>query len=236
MISRTLFSSEHEEYRRQVKRFLTDEIMPHHERWEDQQHVDRSIWNRARALGHLCQTMPEEYGGAGVDRLFSVVQMEESTKAGASGLGFGLHSDIVANYINNFGSHEQKLKYLPAMATGELVGAIAMTEPGTGSDLQAIKTTAVLDGDHYVLNGSKTFITNGLLSDMVVVVVKTGDSLKGAQNLSLLLVDAKSEGFSKGKPLKKIGMKAQDTCELFFDNVEVPRINCSVRREKASSC
>lgn len=225
MMPRTIFTPEHEEYRRQVRRFFEEEIVPHHARWEDQQHVDRKIWNRAGELGHLCMTMPEAYGGSGVDRLFSVVQMEEQCRVGASGIGFSLHNDIVANYINNFGTEEQKKKYLPKMASGEMVGAIAMTEPGTGSDLQGVKTTAVLRGDHYVLNGSKIFITNGYLSDLVVVVAKTGPASGGAESISLLLVETNSNGFTKGSPLKKVGMKAQDTCELFFNNVVVPKEN-----------
>jgi alkylation response protein AidB-like acyl-CoA dehydrogenase len=225
MIPRTLFGPEHDEFRRNVRRFMEQEIAPNHERWEEQQCVDRSIWNRAGELGMLCMTMPEEYGGSGADRLFSVVMMEEQMRIGASGLGFGLQSDIVANYINNFGTHEQKLQWLPKMATGEVVSAIAMTEPGTGSDLQAVKTTAVIDGDDYVINGSKTFITNGLLADLVIVVAKTGTTGEGAKDISLILIEADRAGFSKGKPLKKIGMKAQDTCELFFQNVRVPRSN-----------
>jgi len=225
VIPRTLFSAEHEDFRKTFRRFIDEEIVPHHERWEDQQCVDRAIWNRAGELGFLCVTMPEEYGGAGADRLYSVAMMEEQARAGTSGLGISLHTDIVANYINNFGNVEQKKQWLPRMATGELVSAIAMTEPGTGSDLQAVKTTAVLDGDHYVLNGSKTFITNGLLCDLVIVVARTGTSGQGAQDISLLLVEANSPGFTKGKPLKKIGMKAQDTCELFFENVRVPKQN-----------
>lgn len=225
MIPRTLFSPEHDEFRRNVRRFIEEEIVPHHERWEEQQCVDRAIWNRAGELGMLCMTMPEEYGGAGADRLFSTVMIEELARAGASGIGFPLHSDIVANYINNFGSDEQKRCWLPKMASGELVTAIAMTEPGTGSDLQAVKTGAVVDGDDYVINGSKTFITNGLLCDLVIVVARTGGVGGGAKDISLILVEADRVGFTKGKPLKKVGMKAQDTCELFFENVRVPRSN-----------
>jgi alkylation response protein AidB-like acyl-CoA dehydrogenase len=213
MIPRTLFSPEHNEFRRNVRRFIEEEIVPHHARWEEQQCVDRAIWNRAGALGMLCMTMPEEYGGVGVDRLFSAIMLEELARAGASGIGFPLHSDIVANYINNFGSDEQKQHWLPKMAAGETVTAIAMTEPGTGSDLQAITTSAVIDGDDYVING-----------DLVIVVVNTGGS-GGAKNISLILVEADRAGFTKGKPLNKIGMKAQDTCELFFDNVRVPCSN-----------
>jgi alkylation response protein AidB-like acyl-CoA dehydrogenase len=225
VIPRTLFSAEHEEFRKNVRRFFADEIMPHHDQWEEQQHVDRKIWNRAGELGFLCLTMPEEYGGAGADRLYSTIIMEEQTFAGASGVGFSVHSDIIANYIFNFGTPEQKKKWLPKMASGEAIGAVAMTEPGTGSDLQSIKTRAVKDGDDYVINGSKIFITNGYLSDIVVVAVKTGDSGEGAKDVSLVLVEADRPGFSKAKPLKKVGMKAQDTCELFFENVRVPRSN-----------
>ena len=225
MIPRTLFTAEHEDFRKTVKRFFAEEVVPHRDAWEAQQHVDRKLWNKAGELGLLCVTMPEEYGGLGVDRSYSAILMEEQSYAGDSGVGFSLHSDIVAPYINNFGTPEQKANYLPRMATGELVGAIAMTEPGTGSDLQAVKTTAVLDGDHYILNGSKIFITNGYLSDLVIVVAKTGNSGEGAKDISLLLVEASSPGFSKGKPLHKVGMKAQDTCELFFKDVRVPKDN-----------
>ena len=225
MIPRTIFTAEHEDFRKTVKRFFAEEVVPHREAWEAQQHVDRGLWNKAGEMGLLCITMPEEYGGLGVDRSYSAILMEEQSYAGDSGVGFSLHSDIVAPYINNFGTKDQKAKYLPKMATGELVGAIAMTEPGTGSDLQAVKTTAVADGDDYILNGSKIFITNGYLSDLVIVVVKTGNSGEGAKDISLLLVEAASEGFSKGKPLNKVGMKAQDTCELFFNNVRVPKAN-----------
>ncbi len=225
MIPRTLFTAEHEDFRKTVKRFFAEQVVPHREAWEAQQHVDRSLWIKAGELGLLCVTMPEQYGGLGVDRSYSAILMEEQSYAGDSGVGFSLHSDIVAPYINNFGMPEQKGRYLPKMATGELVGAIAMTEPGTGSDLQAVKTTATLDGDHYVLNGSKIFITNGYLCDLVIVVAKTGNSGEGAKDMSLLLVEAASEGFSKGKPLQKVGMKSQDTCELFFNNVRVPKEN-----------
>ncbi len=231
MIPRTIFTAEHEDFRKTVKRFFAEEVVPHREAWEAQQHVDRGLWNKAGEMGLLCVTMPEEYGGLAVDRSYSAILMEEQSYAGDSGVGFSLHSDIVAPYINNFGTKEQKAHYLPKMATGELVGAIAMTEPGTGSDLQAVKTTAVLDGDDYVLNGSKIFITNGYLCDLVVVVAKTGNSGEGAKDISLLIVEAASEGFSKGKPLNKVGMKSQDTCELFFNNVRVPKANLLGGRE-----
>ena len=168
--------------------------------------------------------MPEEYGGGGVDRTFSIILMEELARAGASGPGFGLHSEIVAPYINRYGSPEQKEEYLPKMAKGEIIGAIAMTEPGAGSDLQAVRTTAIKDGNELVINGSKTFITNGAMADVVIVVCKT-DPEAGARGTSLVLVEADTEGFRKGRNLEKIGMKAQDTSELFFNEARVPMTN-----------
>ena len=223
-IPRTLFDEDHVAFRDSVRRFLESEVAPFHDHWEEQGHVDRQIWNKAGANGFLCPTMPEAYGGAGVDKRFSVVVMEEGARINATGMGWGLHSEIVAPYLLHYGSEHLKRKYLPGMASGELVGAIAMTEPAAGSDLQGVRTTAVRDGDHYILNGSKIFITNGYLSDLVIVVAKT-DATKGAKGTSLLVVDTSMAGFTKGKPLKKAGMKAQDTCELFFDNVRVPAEN-----------
>ncbi|MEG1490292.1 acyl-CoA dehydrogenase family protein [Acinetobacter sp.] len=225
MLPRNLFTAEHEAFRETVRKFYEKEVVPNIEKYEQQQHVDRDLWNKAGAMGLLCATMPEAYGGSGVDRLYSMILIEEQAYAMDSSTGFSLHSDIVANYLNNFGNEAQKKDWLPKMASGETVTAIAMTEPGTGSDLQAVRTTAVLEGDDYVINGSKIFITNGYLCDMVIVVCKTGSSDKGSANLSLLIVEADRAGFSKGKPLNKIGMKGQDTCELFFDNVRVPKEN-----------
>ena len=225
MLPRNLFTAEHEAFRETVRKFYEKEVVPNIEKYEQQQHVDRDLWNKAGAMGLLCATMPEAYGGSGVDRLYSMILIEEQAYAMDSSTGFSLHSDIVANYLNNFGNEAQKKDWLPKMASGETVTAIAMTEPGTGSDLQAVRTTAVLEGDDYVINGSKIFITNGYLCDMVIVVCKTGSSDKGSANLSLLIVEADQAGFSKGKPLNKIGMKGQDTCELFFDNVRVPKEN-----------
>lgn len=225
LLPRTLFNEEHEAFRETVRKFYEKEVISHTERFEQQQHVDRELWNKAGNLGLLCPTLPEQYGGSGVDRRYSMILIEEQAYAGDSATGFSLHSDIVANYILNFGNEEQKLKWLPKMASGEIITAIAMTEHGTGSDLQAIRTSAVLDGDDYVINGSKIFITNGYLCDMAIVVCKTGDSDKGSANLSLIMIEADRAGFSKGKPLNKIGMKGQDTCELFFDNVRVPKEN-----------
>mgnify|MGYP000495257721 FL=1 len=225
MLPRTLFNTEHEAFRETVRKFYAKEVVPNIEKYEQQQHVDRELWNKAGAMGLLCATMPEAYGGSGVDRLYSMILIEEQAYAMDSSTGFSLHSDIVANYINNFGSEAQKHYWLTRMASGETVTAIAMTEPGTGSDLQAVRTTAVLDGDDYIINGSKIFITNGYLCDMAIVVCKTGNNEKGSANLSLIIVEADRAGFSKGKPLNKIGMKGQDTCELFFDHVRVPKEN-----------
>jgi len=225
MLPRNLFNTEHEAFRETVRKFYAKEVVSNIEKYEQQQHVDRELWNKAGAMGLLCATMPEAYGGSGVDRLYSMILIEEQAYAMDSSTGFSLHSDIVANYINNFGNEAQKHYWLTRMASGETVTAIAMTEPGTGSDLQAVRTTAVLDGDDYIINGSKIFITNGYLCDMAIVVCKTGDSEKGSANLSLIIVEADRAGFSKGKPLNKIGMKGQDTCELFFDHVRVPKEN-----------
>ena len=225
MLPRNLFNTEHEAFRETVRKFYAKEVVPNIEKYEQQQHVDRELWNKAGTMGLLCATMPEAYGGSGVDRLYSMILIEEQAYAMDSSTGFSLHSDIVANYINNFGNEAQKHYWLTRMASGETVTAIAMSQPGTGSDLQAVRTTAVLDGDDYIINGSKIFITNGYLCDMAVVVCKTGDTDKGSANLSLIIVEADRVGFSKGKPLNKIGMKGQDTCELFFDHVRVPKEN-----------
>jgi len=224
MIPRTLFSADHETFRDSVRRFMESEVMPHEERWQEQGYVDREVWTKAGANGFLCPSMPEAYGGADADKLYSVILIEEQARANSSSLGFGLHSEIVAPYLFNYGNEHIKQTYLPKMAAGEMIGAIAMSEPGAGSDLQAVKTTAVRKGDHYVVNGSKTFITNGWHSDLVIVVAKT-DPAKGAKGTSLIIVDTSMKGFSKGKRLKKMGLKGQDTAELFFDNVEVPAEN-----------
>jgi acyl-CoA dehydrogenase len=221
MIERTLFKSDHESFRDSFRRFVDKEIAPFHAAWEDQGYVDREVWRKAGANGFLCMTMPEEYGGAGADKLFSVAQMEELARAGASGIGYGLHSEIVAPYLLHYGTEAQKRKYLPPMATGDVVTAIAMSEPAAGSDLQGVRSTAIRQGDHYVLNGSKTFITNGWHADLVIVVAKTNPAA-GAKGTSLLLVERGMPGFETGKLLKKVGMKAQDTAELFFNDVKVP--------------
>jgi len=222
MISRTLFTLEHESFRDSFKRFMDKEIAPFHEAWEEQGYVDRAVWQKAGANGFLCMTLPELYGGAGADKLYSVVQMEELGRAGFTGIGYGLHNEIVAPYILNYGTEAQKKKYLPNLASGEMVGAIAMSEPAAGSDLQGVKTSAIKQADgSYLLNGSKTFITNGWHADLVIVVAKTNPSA-GAKGTSLFLIERGMPGFEKGKRLKKLGLKAQDTSELFFDNVQVP--------------
>ncbi len=225
MIERTLFSPEHEAFRDSFRRFVAREIAPHHDAWEEQGYVDRDVWRKAGANGFLCMSMPEAYGGADADKLYSVMQMEELNGPGFTGIGYTLHSEIVAPYILHYGTEAQKAKYLPRMASGELVGAIAMSEPAAGSDLQGVKTTAIEQSDgSYLLNGSKTFITNGWHADLVVVVAKTNPAA-GAKGTSLLLVERGMKGFEKGKRLKKLGLKAQDTSELFFDNVRVPAEN-----------
>ncbi len=222
MIERTLFSTDHESFRDSFRRFMDAEIAPFHAAWEQQGYVDKLVWRKAGELGFLNMSMPSAYGGADADKLFSVIQIEELSAAGFSGIGFGLHSEIVSPYILHYGTIAQKDKYMPLLSSGAMVGAIAMTEPSAGSDLQGIKTTASLQADgSYVLNGSKTYITNGWHSDLVIVVAKTNPSA-GAKGTSLFLLEAGTTGFSKGKPLHKLGLKAQDTCELFFDNLRLP--------------
>ena len=221
MIRRTLFSPEHEDFRASFRKFLEKEVIPHHEAWEERGYVDREVWQKAGKNGFLCPSMPEPYGGAGADRLYSMVMMEETAKARTSGLGFSLHSEIVAPYLLKYGTDEQKANYLPRMARGEIITAIAMSEPGVGSDLQSVKTSAVKDGEgYYTVNGAKTFITNGWHADLVITVAKTNPAL-GAKGTSLILVERGMPGFERGKRLKKLGLKAQDTSELFFDKVKV---------------
>ena len=228
MIERTLFSADHEGFRDSFRRFMDKEIAPFHSEWEEQGYVDREVWRKAGANGYLCMTMPEAFGGSGADKLYSVVQIEELSRGGWSGIGFGLHSEIVAPYILHYGSEEQKRNYLPRLASGKMIGAIAMSEPAAGSDLQGVKSTAIrstdAQGEFYLLNGSKTFITNGWHADLVIVVAKT-DPSAGAKGTSLLLVERGMPGFETGKRLKKIGLKAQDTSELFFNDVRVPLQN-----------
>jgi alkylation response protein AidB-like acyl-CoA dehydrogenase len=222
MIERTLFTSDHEAFRDSFRRFIANEVVPFHDAWEEQGYVAREVWNKAGENGFLCTSMPEAYGGADADKLYSVIQMEELARAGTSGIGYSLHSEIVAPYILHYGTEAQKSHYLPKLASGEMIGAIAMSEPAAGSDLQGIKATAIKQPDgSYLLNGSKTFITNGWHADLVIVVAKTNPAA-GGKGTSLLLVERGMAGFSVGKRLKKLGLKAQDTSELFFDNVRVP--------------
>lgn len=224
MIPRTVYEPEHELFRESVRKFLEVEAAPFHAQWEKDGQVDRALWNKAGEQGFLAPTIPEEYGGVGVDFRYNAIVDEEVSRAGLSGIGWGLHSDIGVPYILNYGSEELKQKYMPKCVSGEIVTAIAMTEPGAGSDLQGVKTSAVLDGDEWVINGSKTFITNGQHADLVIVVAKT-DPEAGAKGTSLILVEAGTPGFEKGTNLEKIGMKAQDTSELFFQDVRVPKGN-----------
>ncbi len=211
-------------FRETCRRFFEKEVTPFHMKWEEQGVVPRELWRKAGQQGLLGITMPEEYGGAGGDFLYSAILIEEQGRAIASGPAFSLHNDIVVPYLLHYAGEEQKKKWIPKACSGELVTAIAMTEPGTGSDLQAVKTSAVMDGNHWVINGSKTFISNGQLADLVIVVAKTDPRL-GAKGTSLIAVETNTEGFKRGRNLEKIGMKAQDTSELFFDNVRVPADN-----------
>jgi acyl-CoA dehydrogenase len=221
---RTAFSPEHELFRDQIRRFFERELIPHLARWEEEGIIDRAFWTKAGEAGLLCPTVPERYGGPGLDFGFNAVIDEELAYAGSTA-GITLHSDIVADYILAYGSEEQKAHWLPRMVSGETATAIAMTEPDAGSDLQGIKTSARRDGNHYVLNGSKTYITNGQHADLVIVVAKTDPAL-GAKGVSLILVEADRDGYARGRNLDKIGFHSQDTSELFFNDVRVPITNC----------
>ncbi len=224
LIERKIYASEeHNMMKKMIQDFIRTEILPQNEQWEKDGIVSREIWERFGELGLLCMDIPEQYGGGGLDFSFSALLIEEIAKKAICGAGFSVHSDIIAPYILNNGTEVLKQKYLPIMATGKMITAIGMTEPNCGSDLQAIRTTAEDKGDHYLVNGQKTFITNGYICDMAIVAVKTN---KGTdkEGVSLLIIE-RSEGFKKGVPFKKIGMKAQDTCELFFDDVKVPKEN-----------
>ncbi|MGH6861521.1 MAG: acyl-CoA dehydrogenase family protein [Phyllobacterium sp.] len=206
-------------------KFLETEVLPHYDRFEKQEIFDRSVWELAGENGLLCASMPEEYGGAGGTYAHESAILEAISHVGVDGFGIALHNSIVAPYILHYGSQEQKQKWLPKMATGELIGAIAMTEPGAGSDLQGVKTSAKKDGNHYVINGSKTFITNGQLANLIIVVAKT-DPAQGAKGTSLLIVETDGqEGFERGRNLDKVGLKSNDTSELFFNEVRVPTSN-----------
>ena len=224
MIDRDLFSPEDEQFRESVRRFVETELVPHHAEWEKAKQVPREIWRRAGDLGVLCCNLPEEYGGAGSSWLSNVIVIEEMARAGVTGPGFTVHSDMVAPYILSWGNESLKQRWLPQMAAGTVIGAIAMTEPGAGSDLKTIRTRAVRDGDDYVIDGQKVYISNGQLADVVVLACKT-DANAGAGGVSLILVEGDRPGFERGRNLEKIGLKAQDTSELFFSGVRVPVTN-----------
>ncbi len=221
-MTRQVFDDEHEAFRDAVGTFLDKEVVPFHQQWEKDGIVDREVWAKAGAQGLLGLQLDEEYGGGGTtDFRYNVVIGEELTNRGVYGAAFPLFNDMIVPYLVATAHEEQKQRWVPRLASGELIAAIAMTEPGTGSDLQNIQTTAVRDGDHYVVNGAKTFISNGILADFVIVAVKT-DPEAGAMGVSLIVVERGMEGFERGRNLDKMGLKAQDTAELFFDNVRVP--------------
>lgn len=221
MIQRTLFNEEHEAFRDTVRRFIDKEIAPYHAQWEEAGIVPRELWLKAGAAGMLCCTVPEEYGGLGLDYLFDVIVFEEMARSGFTGPGFLIHCDLVATYIKSFGTEEQKRHWLPRMVSGEAIGSLGMTEPHAGSDLKAIRTRAVRDGDDFVINGQKVFISNGQMCDVLVLATKT-DAGAGAKGVTLFLVDTSLPGFRRGKNLSKLGMKGQDTSELFFDDLRIP--------------
>jgi acyl-CoA dehydrogenase len=225
LIQRKIYDSEeHKMMRAMIQEFIANDILDQLEEWEKNGMVSREIWKRAGELGLLCLDIPEEYGGGGLDFTFNALLIEEFAKKGITGPGFSLHSDIVAPYLLYYGTETQKQKYLPVMAKGEMITAIGMTEPNCGSDLKALRTTAEDKGDHYLVNGQKTFITNGFMCDMAIVAVKTNLNTED-EGVTLLIMESTMQGFNKGIPLKKIGMKSQDTAELFFDNVRVPKEN-----------
>ena len=224
MNTRSLFSSDHEMFREMVRKFGAQEVRPNLEAWDDAEDTGTEIWKRCGAAGLLCPTLSETYGGAGADRLYSMIVLEELGPLGGFGLSMAMHSDIVARYLERYATESIKREFLPRMVSGDCIGALAMSEPSAGSDLKAIKTRAVKDGDSFILNGSKIFISNGFYSGVVIVVAKTDTEL-GAKGVSLFAVDPASAGFEKGKKLKKIGLRSQDTAELFFNDVRVPAEN-----------
>ncbi|MEU2022369.1 acyl-CoA dehydrogenase family protein [Streptomyces sp. NPDC016469] len=232
-MQRQIFTEEHDAFRETVRTFLAKEVLPHYERWEKDGIVSREAWRAAGRQGLLGLAVPEEYGGGGTtDFRYSAVLAEEFTRAGTPGLALGLHNDIIGPYLTGLATDEQKRRWLPGFCSGETITAIAMTEPGAGSDLQGIRTTAEDKGDHWLLNGSKTFISNGILADLVVVVAKTTPE-GGAKGLSLIVVERGAEGFERGRNLDKIGQKSQDTAELFFNDVRVPKENLLGERDGA---
>ena len=223
---RFAYTEDHEAFRQTVRSFLAKEGVPHVDTWERERLVPKAFWQKAGEIGMLCPTAPEAYGGLGLDFGYNAIVDEEMAYAGVPA-GFSLQSDIVAGYMETYGSEEQKAGWLPKMVSGDVITAIAMTEPGTGSDLQSIRTTARKDGNHYVINGSKTYITNGQNTDLTLVVAKTDPDAQPAwKGMSIILVESDREGFSKGRKLDKIGQDAADTSELFFEDVRVPITNC----------
>ncbi|KAI8778426.1 long-chain specific acyl-CoA dehydrogenase mitochondrial [Biomphalaria glabrata] len=222
--TRRIFNEEHDIFRQTVRRFMVDEVVPNHPKWEEDGQVSKEVWQKAGTMGFLGIDTPEEHGGIGGDFITSSIVMEEQSYCNCSGLGWALHSHIVMPYISHYGNKEQIEKFLPKMTAGQCIGAIAMTEPGAGSDLQGVRTSAKKDGTDYILNGSKVYITNGYMSDLVIVVAITNPSAKStAHGISLFLVEEGMKGFVKGKKLKKMGLKAQDTAELFFEDVRLPK-------------
>jgi len=224
-MSEPFFTEEHDMFRESVRKFCEEEVVPHHAEWEKAGQVPKDLWLKAGENGFLCWEVEEELGGLGLrDFRYNMILSEELIRVNASGPGFALQNDVILPYFQNYATPEQKAKYLPKMVSGELIVSIAMTEPNTGSDLQGIQTTAVRTGDKYIVNGQKTFITNGMMSDLVIVVAKT-DAEAGAAGTSLILVEKDREGFAPPRKLEKMGMHAQDTAELFMENVEVPEEN-----------
>jgi acyl-CoA dehydrogenase len=223
-MEREIFGRDHDEFRALVRGFLEREVLPEYSSWEQAGETPRSIWERAGDMGLLGTAIPEEYGGSGMGFLYDAIVIEELGGAGLAAPAWDMHAHIVAPFIVEFGTEEQKQRWLPDMAAGRVISSIGLTEPDSGSDLQSMRTTAVLDGDHYVVNGAKTFITNGIISDMVLLAVKT-DPSERARGVSLMIVDTTLAGFRRGRALKKVGNKAQDTAELFFDEVRVP-VDC----------
>ncbi|MBH1964801.1 MAG: acyl-CoA dehydrogenase family protein [Comamonadaceae bacterium] len=222
--ARPLFTPDHEMFRDSVRRFVETELKPHHAQWEEDGLVPREVWLKAGAAGLLCCNVGEKYGGSGSDFLYNCVVIEEMARAGVTGPGFNIHSDMVATYIERFGSEELKRKWLPGMVSGEVIGSLGITEPGAGSDVRGIRTSARREGDEYVINGQKTYISNGQTSDVVMLVTKT-DPARPRDAISLFMVETNRPGFKRGRNLKKLGLHAQDTSELFFDDVRVPASN-----------
>ena len=218
------FNQEHKMFREAFAKFVAAEMVPHYAEWEEKEIVSRDIFTKMGELGFLCPWVPEEYGGTGADFLYSVIVAEEIARQGCRGVFAWLHSDIVAPYIGTYGTDEQKARWLPGIVSGEKILAVAMTEPGAGSDLGAMRTKAVKDGDEYIINGSKTFISNGVLADLVIVAART-DSQGGTKGITLFVVEDGTPGFAKGKQIPKVGLHAQDTAELFFEDCRVPAAN-----------